>query len=1648
MAETSPEVAFDPTSLGYEEVSDFDPKSLGYEEVGTFDPSALGYEEVSQESAPIQASNLSSLALSGAAEGGLQVASGAVRAFQFLQPQISALFDTVAKDTGLATTSEFITELEGAQARAEDEYGVDPKQKGFLPTLAKGAGSLLPTLASGPAAPYTTALMMGEQGFQEAEQAGATGPQKAVSALGNAAVGFVTEKLLGLPALLKSAKAAKLPEKTLKALIGSVTKQVGKSFLREGAQEELEQVSQDTIAKYIAAYDPERKIFDKTKFITTFLAGGILGGALGGVTQLAVDASPQEIAPKEEMQDAAQAIDTELANIAAATPESQFLSTAINTPEGIVTGKEQGTAHPEMILSAMEKGLSDEDVQKNLGFAFQTPEGTEWVDRVEAGKRLTESGQLAGLKEGEPLTSEHIRNEVPGVTFNPEPQTQNAVQERPSEDVLRNVPEQPEGLKSEVPAEEGTQRVSRGALQEQAKPSQTEAQVNEAATKLDKFRTEALSVAEQAGATDADIAVSEAQLQISQKGSSDKALFLDTVRKQALKQLERETAKKRGGKLEPSQIEEETVAETRGPRAESVSMEDVSSIEEAITRLPESQSKVMRALVENPGVSDLELSEITGLSVDAAKQAKSRARNTLREFIRKQGIGERMAPGASNIKELQKARYTLASDIYEGLRQTKELDRATWEKNMEREYGDIMSPEEINDAWYIAQAASEEYNQKGQRKPFPAIIEQMLGGQKGEGTTSIKNKVEDQERRSRGLPAAMQAARRSHVSVWDDAMRQMQENPQSQSELVSRLKENPRATVNDLELTMLLHKKIETENRYEAALESVNKSQTDQARLDAMSRAKEIQSELIDIYDLAKQVGSEQGRAFAARKMLVTRDYSVTRMASELQAAKGDKLTTEESQKVAEISDNIQRTESELDARVSTLEEQQSEKVFRETVKDFQERLPFDQRILAIANRIVAKLDAAAQKARERIRARLKNTNMGADPTLIYDLAVIGASKIARGLRDVAWKNSMREEFGEEVNPLLDQVYKESDAMIDRIEEELPNDVKSKVRQVVRKEGSEDIVNSTQEQLKTRSNEGESLRDMRGLIQKMALSLVRSGVTDPDALLDSMHAILTQIEPGLTRRQTMDLVSGYGDMKALDMEKAKVQLRDLKGQYQNLAKLEDIQTKGKIEKTGIERRKPSDAERRLIAQVNEAKKEFGVGTLDAYKTRLQHSISDLEDRIKRKDFGKRLPKPLDVSKDPEAVRLAAENARWKKEFAKEKLKAERSQESKWKKSIRVGKEVLNVPRAVKSSLDFSAVLRQGGFIALGNPVRAARNLGEMFKSFGIPTFKGQEAGKRAYERSEAEIRSRPNSDLYRRSKLYLADTEGDLSNREEAFRSELSDKLPLIQASNRAYVTFLNRLRADSFDAIVGNLPFTPDEKQLKAIAHYINVSTGRGDLGVHGSAAETLSTVLWSPRLLISRIQLLAAEPILRGDAKGVRTVIAKEYAKALAGSAIVIALGILAGAEVEKDPKSSDAGKLRFGDTRVDPWMGLQQVAVLANRLATREATTQEGRTYSLNKNSGDRRYNDPTTSDVIFRFARSKMTPLLGTFFDVEEGESVVGEKVTPLTATRDLVVPLSLNDVLPLMEEQGIPRGMALQVLNLFGMSVQQYSKENK
>ena len=176
---------------------------------------------------------------------------------------------------------------------------------------------------------------------------------------------------------------------------------------------------------------------------------------------------------------------------------------------------------------------------------------------------------------------------------------------------------------------------------------------------------------------------------------------------------------------------------------------------------------------------------------------------------------------------------------------------------------------------------------------------------------------------------------------------------------------------------------------------------------------------------------------------------------------------------------------------------------------------------------------------------------------------------------------------------------------------------------------------------------------------------VESGITDREEVIDAVHAELTRYGLELTRSETMRAMSGYGDFRELPMDTVSVTVRGIKGEIQQLLKLEAMRAGQAPEKTGVERREPTEDERQLIKDVNEAKKRGGYtvtdpkrqlkSALDTAKTTAEHALKDtdlaieaLEQAIRdRTPLAKpdgRTPGPTDAKLDEMRAQLAEKRA--------------------------------------------------------------------------------------------------------------------------------------------------------------------------------------------------------------------------------------------------------------------------------------------------------------------------------------------------------------------------------------------------------------------
>lgn len=382
-------------------------------------------------------------------------------------------------------------------------------------------------------------------------------------------------------------------------------------------------------------------------------------------------------------------------------------------------------------------------------------------------------------------------------------------------------------------------------------------------------------------------------------------------------------------------------------------------------------------------------------------------------------------------------------------------------------------------------------------------------------------------------------------------------------------------------------------------------------------------------------------------------------------------------------------------------------------------------------------------------------------------------------------------------------------------------------------------------------------------------------------------------------------------------------------------------------------------------------------------------------------------------------------------------------------------EALNLPRAIMASMDFSAPLRQG--MPLIHKKQFWTSLDDMFKAWG------SEGAFREIQKSIAEkplFKPRVGKggvqlpSFAEDAGLKLTDLT-DLSKREEMLMSTWAEKIPGVRRSNRAYTSFLNKLRADTFEDLInkGKIFGANGETNLplaREIANFVNTASGRGSLGKLESSAVALNSMFFSPRLIASRLTMLnpnyyiMANPMVRKEA------LKSLFAVAAVGNTIG-ELSKMAGAEVENDPTSSDFRKIKIGDTRIDPFAGFQQYIVAANRLIqgrTKSSTT--GQEYNLGEKFGR-----PTRLDVAGRFAESKLNPVLSFATGMLRGKDFTGQPFNVPEEIASRFVPIFLQDLkqlatenpdlLPLPEnyQNFFPQNLPMALPSMFGMGVQQY-----
>jgi hypothetical protein len=323
-------------------------------------------------------------------------------------------------------------------------------------------------------------------------------------------------------------------------------------------------------------------------------------------------------------------------------------------------------------------------------------------------------------------------------------------------------------------------------------------------------------------------------------------------------------------------------------------------------------------------------------------------------------------------------------------------------------------------------------------------------------------------------------------------------------------------------------------------------------------------------------------------------------------------------------------------------------------------------------------------------------------------------------------------------------------------------------------------------------------------------------------------------------------------------------------------------------------------------------------------------------------------------------------------------------------------------------------------------------------------------------------------DMMRDFGLGIADPDNPyLAAKEEAFMSgyvELAEgyvgekvfgdkNWGLVKGSERAYVMYLNKLRADIFQLHAERFMEdgrTPENsrKLYEQLAAYINNITGRGNLGPFESFAPLLNALFFSAKFMAARVNELLFYPFsVWAKEPEIRKMYFKDIGKAYALIGLTLMLWKIAldnddddETFVEIDPRSSDFLQIRQGEKRWDITGNMAQYYRYLAQIgfgARKSTTTGEVSEFDPEGAFGESR------ADLFGRFLRNKFSPVASTATNLITGRTSTGEKVTYKDELIRNSVPITAFQMVEGVKEGGLTSLATETLPSAFGVGFQSY-----
>ena len=354
--------------------------------------------------------------------------------------------------------------------------------------------------------------------------------------------------------------------------------------------------------------------------------------------------------------------------------------------------------------------------------------------------------------------------------------------------------------------------------------------------------------------------------------------------------------------------------------------------------------------------------------------------------------------------------------------------------------------------------------------------------------------------------------------------------------------------------------------------------------------------------------GSQAGSALQARKKVMSRQFTLAKVTSDILRAKNSKSATKETltdkerkeaQEIVNRWKEIEKREADLEAREADIIINELLKKAEAEAKNAKKRIPRKPKAPKEKTNISETLRERIDNANARIAKRRGNLNaiIGIDPNLI-DHSIVGVSYLRLGINNLAdFTAQLVKDFGKSIKKYAPKIFKASqDLNAMRVIPKTPQELLEKVN-----------------------------RD-KPLNQRLVYNLTRShmifsGMTGKEALLQVRKDLQT-VWPGITQQMVDRSFTGYGIQKFPTVDKLQSDLRELRQIKTLEQRLADIQAGVVQPKKGAAFK--SEEVRELQEKIKVARKAAKIvvpkdpvkrDALKSIKTRINKDIAALENAI-------------------------------------------------------------------------------------------------------------------------------------------------------------------------------------------------------------------------------------------------------------------------------------------------------------------------------------------------------------------------------------------------------------------------------------------------